>query len=123
MDAVARHYDALDEAYRRAWGEHLHHGLWTTGRETRAEATRALLEHALAHAELPPRPRVVDVGCGYGASAAVLAREHRADVVGFTLSAAQAARAPAGVDVRVRDWLGNGLPEGAADLVLALESL
>lgn len=123
MDDVARHYDTLDEAYRRAWGEHVHHGLWRSGAETRTQATRALLDHALAHAELPAAARVVDVGCGYGASAGVLVSEHQADVVGFTLSAAQAARAPAGVDVRVRDWLRNDLPAGEADLVLALESL
>ncbi|MBW8754357.1 MAG: SAM-dependent methyltransferase, partial [Sphingomonadales bacterium] len=31
---VALHYDELDPAYRRIWGEHVHHGYWLTGRET-----------------------------------------------------------------------------------------
>jgi len=34
--AVADHYDELDPVYRRVWGEHVHHGLWATGRETLA---------------------------------------------------------------------------------------
>ena len=25
---VAEHYDELDLAYRRIWGEHVHHGYW-----------------------------------------------------------------------------------------------
>jgi tocopherol O-methyltransferase len=39
---VAGHYDELDPVYRALWGEHVHHGLWTTGNETPAEAVTAL---------------------------------------------------------------------------------
>jgi tocopherol O-methyltransferase len=31
---VAGHYDELDHVYREVWGEHVHHGLWRTGRES-----------------------------------------------------------------------------------------
>ena len=41
---VAAHYDALDHFYRDVWGEHVHHGWWLRGDETRAEALRALVE-------------------------------------------------------------------------------
>src|SRR5436190_6866680 len=70
---VARHYDELDVAYRRIWGEHVHHGYWRTGRESPAEAAAALAE--LVAERLAPEPgnRVVDIGCGYGATAAWLA--------------------------------------------------
>src|SRR5688500_7725086 len=30
---VALHYDQLDAVYRQIWGEHVHHGLWQSGRE------------------------------------------------------------------------------------------
>ena len=70
---------------------------------------------------------VVDVGCGYGATSRLLARERGARVTGLTLSAAQAeagARdAPDGVRLLVRDWLSNDLPGEAFDAAIAIESL
>ncbi len=47
---VARHYDALDELYRRVWGEHVHHGLWRTGKESPTEAVEQLVELVAAEA-------------------------------------------------------------------------
>ena len=40
-----RVYDELDPVYRLVWGDHVHHGLWTTGRETPAEAVEEI--HAI----------------------------------------------------------------------------
>src|SRR5205809_536055 len=88
--SVARHYDALDRFYREIWGEHVHHGLWTTGHESVEEATRALVEVVARWACARPGAVVADAGCGYGGTARILAREHGCEVVGFTLSAAQA---------------------------------
>ncbi len=124
-DAVARHYDVLDELYRRVWGEHVHHGLWTTRGDPPALAARALAERVAAEARIGPGDAVVDVGCGYGATARLLARERGADVTGLTLSRAQAEAAPpaAGVTLLVRDWLANGLDDGAFDAAIAIESL
>ena len=48
-----------------------------------------------AEARIRAGSDVVDVGCGYGATARLLARERGATVTGLTLSAAQAARRPA----------------------------
>jgi len=124
-DDVRCHYDELDIAYRRIWGEHVHHGYWKTGRETPAEAAEALT--ALVGERLGVRTgqRLVDIGCGYGGTAACFARAGAA-VTGFTLSPAQAAvaraRPEAGLDVHVRDWLDNGLPAGAFDGAYAIES-
>ena len=41
---VAAHYDDLDRFYREIWGEHVHHGLWTSPRSTPEEATRSLID-------------------------------------------------------------------------------
>jgi tocopherol O-methyltransferase len=124
-DPVARHYDVLDELYRRVWGEHVHHGLWTTGRETPEVAARALAERVASEARIRAGSAVVDVGCGYGATARLLARDRGATVTGLTLSAAQAAAAPEqpGVTILVRDWLRNELPDAAFDAAIAIESL
>ena len=87
---VAEHYDELDEAYRRIWGEHVHHGYWVSGRESAAEAADALTRLVGERLGVAAGQRLVDIGCGYGATAAAFARTG-AEVTGFTLSAAQAA--------------------------------
>ena len=122
---VAHHYDALDELYRRVWGEHVHHGLWTTPSDPPELAARALAERVAAEARVTAGTRVVDVGCGYGATARLLARDRGATVTGLTLSGAQADAAPPapGVTILVRDWLANGLPDGGYDAAIAIESL
>lgn len=122
---MAGHYDVLDEAYRRVWGEHVHHGLWRTGAEAPEEAAVALARHVADAARIGAGDRVVDAGCGYGATARLLARERGAQVTGLTLSAAQAAAFPPaeGVELRVADWLDSGLPDAAFDAAISIEAL
>jgi tocopherol O-methyltransferase len=119
--AVAGHYDGLDDLYRRVWGEHVHHGLWRPGDGDPAALSRLVADRA----RVAPGDHVADVGCGYGATARLLARERGATVTGFTLSAAQAAAAPAapGVELRVRSWLENDLPGSSCDAAIAIESI
>jgi tocopherol O-methyltransferase len=123
---VAEHYDQLDPAYRRIWGEHVHHGYWVTGRETPEQAADALTRLVAERLALEPGQKLVDIGCGYGATAAWLVRTQGVEVTGFTLSSAQAAVAKArpesGLRFEVRDWLANGLPDSAFDRAYAIES-
>ena len=125
---VATHYDELDRVYREVWGEHVHHGYWVSGDETTSEATDALTDLVAAKLALPPLASVVDIGCGYAASAERLANRHGARVTGFTVSAEQAAigaaRRPAagGLDIRCHDWLDNPLPDAGFDRAYAIES-
>lgn len=124
--AVADHYDELDPIYRRMWGEHVHHGLWTTGRETPGEAVEALVDTVGDRLGLRPGQACVDIGCGYGATARRLAATRGIRVTGFTLSTEQAryaaAHATPEVDIQVRDWLDNGLADVSADAAWAIES-
>jgi tocopherol O-methyltransferase len=123
---VAGHYDALDQFYREIWGDHVHHGLWVTGQESVAVATRAMVDRVLTWARVGTGSVVVDAGCGYGGTSRILAREFGCRVSGFTLSSAQAdyaRRLGGGPDYQVRSWLDNGLPPGETDAVLAIESL
>ena len=122
---VAGHYDELDPIYRSVWGEHVHHGLWTSGRESPAEAVDALAD--LVGDRLAPEAgqQLVDIGCGYGATAARLAERHGVHVTGLTLSLAQhrlAAARPGPLAFHVRDWLDNRLPDAAFDHGYAIES-
>ena len=135
---VGHHYDELDPFYRTLWGEHLHHGLWTTGRESPAEAALALVDEVARRAGIGDAPAgpvdVCDVGSGYGAVARRLA-DHGARVTGLTVSEAQYRHAVAatGADPEggpassprffLRDWLENDLPDASFDAVIAIESL
>lgn len=124
--AVADHYDELDLIYRRVWGEHVHHGLWTTGREAPAAAVEALVDTVGDRLRLAPGQSCVDIGCGYGGTARRLAATRGVRVTGFTLSAEQAAyaaeHAEADVDIRVGDWLEQDLPAGSVDAAWSIES-
>ncbi|MGN7150385.1 class I SAM-dependent methyltransferase [Arthrobacter sp. SAFR-179] len=124
--SVADHYDELDPIYRRVWGEHVHHGLWETGRETPGEAVEALVDTVGDRLSLVPGQACIDIGCGYGSTAKRLAVTRGVRIAGFTLSAEQARYAAAypvpDVDIQVRDWLDNGLPDASADAAWAIES-
>lgn len=125
---VGGHYDELDETYRSIWGEHVHHGLWRSGRETPAEATVALVELVAERLALDPGQAVCDIGCGYGASAAHLAATRMVAVTGLTLSDAQARiagqreTATGALAFHRRDWLDNGLADAGFDRAYAIES-
>jgi tocopherol O-methyltransferase len=126
--AVAEHYDELDPFYREIWGDHVHHGLWRTGRETPTEAVEVLISHMAGALDLQAGQHVCDVGCGYGATAAWLAAHHGVRVTGLTLSGAQVERASqrsAGSALLTfvqQDWLANTFENGAFDRVISIES-
>lgn len=126
--AVAEHYDELDPFYREIWGEHVHHGLWTSGRETPDEAVEGLVAHLADTLDLRPGQHVCDVGCGYGATAEWFARHHGVRVTGVTLSSAQLRQAqtrstasPLLHFIR-QDWLESTFADETFDHVIAIES-
>ena len=136
-EAVASHYDELDHFYRDVWGEHVHHGLWLRGDETREEAVLQLAERVVrealpAEARTPAipvesRPHVCDIGCGYGATARLLA-SRGAKVTAVTISPAQygvARQLQAGAQnpsFLLADWLNNELAADCFDAAIAIES-
>jgi tocopherol O-methyltransferase len=126
-ESVARHYDTLDTFYREIWGEHVHHGLWRTGRETPLEAVEALTALVAGRLDLKPGQSVCDVGCGYGATARMLADRWSCAVNGLTLSNRQLGYANethprANPRLMRGDWLANDFPASGFDAVLSIES-
>ncbi len=127
---VAAHYDDLDYFYRDVWGEHVHHGLWLTGREGREQAVRQLAELVAREADLKAGGRVCDIGCGYGATARLLAQDAGAAVTAMTISPAQHAFAMTATPPAsgpnptylLGDWLANTLPAESFDAAIAIES-
>jgi tocopherol O-methyltransferase len=129
IEAIAGHYDSLDRFYREIWGEHVHHGLWLTGRESPETAVLRMSRRVLDRLEIVPEAQIADIGCGYGATARMAAEEYGARVIGFTVSAAQKkyadrfAVARGSVDIRLQDWAEAEFRDGALDAAFALESL
>lgn len=127
-DQVQEHYDDLDELYRKLWGQHLHHGLWIRGDETRDEATRQLIEKVISSGKLQKGARICDIGCGYGETAKYLAERLDASVSGITLSEKQVQWAknlmPAQghLEFLQENWLDNSLRNESFDSAIAIES-
>jgi tocopherol O-methyltransferase len=86
---IASHYDVITAYYRSFWGEHLHHGYWIRGNESKEQAQEQLVEHLAGLANLEPGARVLDLGCGIGASSLYLARKYHVRPTGITISPAQ----------------------------------
>lgn len=88
---IIEHYDFASPYYRELWGEHLHHGYWKTGTETKEDAQLALTIHLAQTAGVRHGAEILDVGCGFGGSSIYLANNYQAFVTGLTISPVQAA--------------------------------
>ncbi len=126
--AVVDHYDDLDPFYRAIWGDHVHHACWVSGRESTEQAVSNLTHMVARAAGLKPTDHVCDIGCGYGASALIFAREYHAQVLGLTVSRRQFEVANAlsqGTDnpqFLLCDAMNSLLPGDSFHSVVAIES-
>jgi len=129
--AAAPHYDRVTPAWRLLLGEELHYGLFRSGDEDLPEATAELTNRMTAAARLSAGLEVLDVGCGTGAPACVIARHCAVHVVGVTTSqvgadaATARARAEGLTDLvrfSIADGMDNGFAHASFDRVWVLES-
>ena len=86
---IINHYDLLSPYYRALWGEHLHHGYWINGDETKERAQLQLIDHLAQLASVKPASDILDIGCGFGATSLYLAKHFNASVTGITISSVQ----------------------------------
>jgi len=86
---IIKHYDIVGPYYRSHWGEHLHHGYWIHGDESKEKAQLQLIEHLAKLANIKPSSDILDIGCGFGASSLYLAKQYNATVTGITNSPVQ----------------------------------
>ena len=132
--AVQAHYDLASGHYHTLWGEHIHHGYWISGKESKEEAADNLIRLLVERAGLKPGARVLDIGCGIGGSSRYLARQHDARVTGVTISPVQVEMADRETakgefahppEFRVAD--ANNLPadlgDGTFDLLWSVEMI
>lgn len=133
-DEVAMFYDQLEEFFSAVLGESIHYGYWPDGSDSPSltdaqDRLTALLGEKLT---LGPEHQLLDVGCGTGRPATLLAQALGCGITGITIAerqieAANKRAAAAGLADRVRFQLANamGMPfsDNEFDAVLALESL
>ena len=134
-ESVAAAYDAWtdDRLLERLWGDHVHLGHYgdPPRRQDFREAKAAFVHELVRWSgldQLPAGSKVLDVGCGIGGSARILARDYNLDVVGISISPAQIARAteltPQGLCCRfeVMDALDLQMADHSFDAVWSVEA-
>lgn len=126
---IGNHYNQFAWAYRRYWGDHIHHGFFLTGKEDREQSQQAMVHHCAARAGFAAGMSVADVGCGHGGTASLLAKEYSCKVLGLTISETQlkfAREACASLDGNVRFELANAeeyaFPPRGFDVMWNMES-
>jgi MPBQ/MSBQ methyltransferase len=135
--SVSQAYDAWteDRLLERLWGDHVHLGHYGTPprprdfRQAKVDFVHELVRWSGLD-RLPPGSRLLDVGCGIGGSARILARDYGLQVLAISISPAQIARAreltPPELQERCRfavmDALDLDLPDGGFDAVWSVEA-
>lgn len=131
LEEIRHHYDSLSFWYRLFWGDHLHHGWFNTGTEKAREAQIEMLWQCTSMLRTPIAARVLDVGCGYGATGMFLASELACQVDGLNVSPNQlmvakkkvaAAKLSPRVHLRLQDAENFEYPADYYDLVWTMES-
>ncbi len=128
--SVARHYDAVTDAWQRVLGSNLHYGWFEEGDDLEA-ATQRLTDQMASMSPLPPGSDVLDVGCGVGTPALRLAASRGYKVTGISISSRgvdlareSATRASLAGTVRFEhlDALSTGFSDGSFHLIWLQES-
>ena len=88
-EKIREFYDVLSSHFHELWGEHLHHGYWIRGDETKERAQIQLIEYLAQLANIGPERNLLDVGCGTGASSIYLAKHYKVNATGITISPVQ----------------------------------
>jgi len=133
--SVAFAYDSWtqDKLLERLWGEHIHLGFYDTGkknidfREAKVQFVHKLVKWSGLD-KLPRGSRILDVGCGIGGSARILAECYGFNVTGITISPAQVKRAreltpsELNCNFQVMDALDLKFEDGTFDAVWSVEA-
>lgn len=134
-ETSAKLYDAVGEVYLRSYGPHIHIGLYdnrdSPDRPTWGEAQTHMMEQLLKLSGMESAKRLLDVGCGHGATACYLAKRLGSDAVGINISPFQVQYAnqlaeDQGLAGRAQFLVADGMAppfgDGEFDVVVSVES-
>lgn len=134
-DSVANSYDQWTEdgILEFYWGEHIHLGHYGSPprRKNFLQAKYDFVHEMVAWGELDQLPvgsTVLDVGCGFGGSSRILAKDYGFSVTGITISPKQVQRAqsltPLDLDAqfKVDDAMALSYPDASFDVVWSVEA-
>jgi tocopherol O-methyltransferase len=88
-EKIVEHYDFASPYYQSLWGEHIHHGYWIRGDESKETAQIQMIEHLAQLAGMKTGMRVLDIGCGFGGTSVYLAKKYGVRATGITISPVQ----------------------------------
>jgi tocopherol O-methyltransferase len=126
---IREHYDIASPLYRELWGQHIHHGYWISGNESKEEAAQNLVDLLIGKSGLERGSKVLDVGCGVGGTSVYLAKEWNCDVTGITISpvqvemARQAALGLPNAPHFLVDYANDISVEGPFDIIWSVEMI
>jgi tocopherol O-methyltransferase len=86
---IIEHYDVISPYYQELWGNHIHHGLWIRGDESKEEAQDQLIDYVAGKAGIAAGAAILDIGCGFGGTSIYLSKHYRAATTGITISEVQ----------------------------------
>jgi tocopherol O-methyltransferase len=128
-EKIVEHYDFASPYYQSLWGEHIHHGYWIRGDESKEAAQIQMIEHLAQLAGMKTGMRVLDIGCGFGGTSVYLAKTYGARATGITISPVQvqmakdaAAKAKVDANFLLMDAEAMEFPE-PFDLLWSVESI
>jgi cyclopropane fatty-acyl-phospholipid synthase-like methyltransferase len=132
---VAAYYNQTQNHYQRWWqlakGMALHYGIWDDDTGSFLEALNNTNKYLAELVGITIGQRVLDAGCGVGGSAIFLAKNHKVQVTGITLSELQAETANKNalfhqvdqlVEFKVLDFCDTKLYNDSFDIIWACES-
>jgi 27-O-demethylrifamycin SV methyltransferase len=131
IDDPVGHYDRITRAWQYLLGEDFHYGYFRQDTDSLDTATRNLTTLMAERGSFGPGMSVLDVGCGIGTPACLLAEEYGCRVTGISTSPtgveharrrAQERGCADRVSFMVADGMDNGLPDASFDRIWVLES-
>jgi cyclopropane fatty-acyl-phospholipid synthase-like methyltransferase len=98
LQRVKEYYKELDKSYQH-WGEeeiyNIHYGFWDEKTKSHIQSLENMNRILAERLQIRPGNKILDAGCGVGASAIWLAKNYDVEVTGITISELQCKKAAA----------------------------
>jgi tocopherol O-methyltransferase len=131
-ERVAKYYEDTQQWYNFFWGINgIHFGIWDEGTTSHNESVQNTNEFAAQLLGVNVGDRVLDAGCGIGATARFIAEQYQAHVTGITIADNQVEEARSSTPPNLkdlvtfvnRDFEATGFNDNSFDGVYAIESI